>query len=190
MMKMNKHGEWSGKIHGKLPQSEKVSESEAEKNLAGWKRAMADYDNLHKRLSEDVTKARFGGVEETLRTFLPVIDYFDAALASIPQDISKNEWVIGVGHIQRAFLDALKTLGVETIDQENIPFDPKIHDAVEYVSESQTAPGNVCNILSKGYRLNDKVLRAARVKVSGKNNNKQEFQSLAAEDELANASDA
>jgi len=190
MMKMNKFGEWSGKIHGKLPHNEPNLKLEAEKNLAGWKRAMADYDNLHKRLSEDVSKARQKGTEETLRSLLPVIDYFDAALANVPQEIAQNQWVMGVGHIQRAFLDALKTLGVETISEENVSFDPKIHEAVEHVQDDKVVPGNICSILSKGYRLGDQVLRAAKVKVSSENNNKKEFQSLAAEDDLANASDA
>ena len=161
------HGEWSAKLHGKNNLSVNNSEmqKEAEKYLAGWKRAMADYDNLHKRMAEDVVKARQNGTEEALRSMLPVVDYFDAALSNVPEEIRENQWVMGVGHIQRAFLDALKTQGVEIITETNVPFDPSIHEAVEHVLDEKIEAGNVIAVVNKGYRLGEKILRAAKVKV-------------------------
>jgi len=167
-MNILKRGEKAAKIHGHITLNDKEMQfkKEAETNLAGWKRAMADYENLHRRIGEENLKARMNGTEEALQSMLPVLDYFDAAFAAIPEEIRQNEWVIGMTNIQKAFHNALQSQGVETIDSTDIAFDPKYHEAVEHVKDKTKPAGTVLTVVSKGYRLGNKVLRPAKVKVS------------------------
>ncbi|MDO8511785.1 MAG: nucleotide exchange factor GrpE [bacterium] len=167
-MNILKRGDKAQKIHSHItPNEEEMKlKEEAETNLAGWKRAMADYENLHRRMGEENMKARMNGTEEALRSMLQVLDYFDAAFTTIPEEISKNEWVIGMTNIQKAFLNALQTQGVEPIDATAVPFDPKYHEAVEHIKDETKPAGTVLTVVSKGYQLGNKVLRPAKVKVS------------------------
>lgn len=167
-MNILKHGDKAAKIHSHItPNEEEMKlKEEAETNLAGWKRAMADYENLHRRMNEENIKARMNGTEEALRSMLQVLDYFDAAFTAIPEEISKNEWVIGMTNIQKAFLNALQTQGVEPIDTIAVPFDPKYHEAVEHIKDETKPGGTVLTVVSKGYQLGNKVLRPAKVRVS------------------------
>lgn len=167
-MQILKRGEKAAKIHSHItPNAEEMKfKEEAETNLAGWKRAMADYENLHRRMGEENRKARMNGTEEALHAMLPVLDYFDAAFTSIPKEICKNEWVIGMTNIQKAFHNALQTQGVEAINDAEVSFDPKQHEAVEHIKDETKPPGTILAVVAKGYRLGDKVLRPAKVKVS------------------------
>jgi molecular chaperone GrpE len=140
--------------------------NEAEKNLAGWKRAMADYENLHKRMLEEKLTARQEGIETSLSSLLVVLDYFDAAFSSIPDEISQNPWVKGVENIQKAFLNALLNHGVQSISEINIPFNPDIHEAVEHINDENIPAGNVIKIIANGYQRDSKTIRPAKVRVS------------------------
>ena len=69
-------------------------------------------------------------------------------------------------NIQKAFLNALQTQGVEPIDATAVPFDPKFHEAVEHIKDETKPAGTVLMVVSKGYQLGNKVLRPAKVRVS------------------------
>ncbi len=155
----------SSLIHGLIPKKK----DDAEKYLEGWRRARADYENLHNRLGEERISARRDGVERTLRELLVVLDYFDAAFSSIPENIKDDQWVSGVVNIQKAFLNSLNNLGVKAIDSVDVPFDPTFHESLGYVTDEKIKEGNVAVIVAKGYEYEGKVLRPARVRVS-KNN--------------------
>lgn len=145
--------------------------NEAEKNLAGWKRAMADYENLHKRISEEKISARQEGIETSLNSLLVVLDYFNAAFSSIPPEIATNPWVKGVENIQKAFLDALSNQGIQIINEVDIPFDPAIHEAIEHVNDENIQAGNISSVIISGYRRENKTMRPAKVRISnGKEN--------------------
>jgi len=139
---------------------------EAERNLAGWKRAMADYENLHKRMLTEKLSARREGIEESLSSLLVVLDYFTAAFSSVPDEIAANPWVKGVENIQKAFLDTLSGLGVQPINEINVPFDPTTHEAVEHVNDENAPAGNVLSVITNGYRLGNKTIRPAKVRIS------------------------
>lgn len=139
---------------------------EAEKNLAGWKRAMADYENLHKRMLGEKVAARQEGIEECLSSLLIVLDYFTAAFSSVPNEIATNPWVKGVENIQKAFLNTLSGLGIQPIEEINVPFNPTIHEAVEHVNDENIPVGNVTSIITSGYRRENKTIRPAKVRIS------------------------
>lgn len=143
-----------------------IFKEEAEKNLAGWKRAMADYENLHKRMVEEKLTAHQEGIEASLNSLLAVLDYFNAAFSSIPDEISKNPWVKGVENIQKAFLDALSNQGIQPINEINVLFDPSTHEAVEHVNDKNIPAGKVSSIITTGYRRGNKTIRPAKVRIS------------------------
>lgn len=148
--------------------------NEVEKNLAGWKRAMADYENLHKRVMEEKLAARQEGIEESLSSLLVVLDYFNAAFSSIPDEIATNQWVKGVENIQKAFFDALSNLGIQTINEINVPFNPAMHEAVEHENDGNIPVGNVSSIIASGYRRGNKTIRPAKIRISNGKANQRE----------------
>lgn len=121
-----------------------------------WKRVLADYQNLEKRNKEEKAHHAFFILTEFLTKLLPVVDIFDKAGKHL-KDEGLN---IALYELQRVFID----LGLEEINQVNIPFDPYLHEAVE------TEPGEknnlVLEIFAKGYKYKNHLIRPAKVKVS------------------------
>jgi molecular chaperone GrpE len=138
---------------------------EASHYLEGWKRARADYENLHRRSAEERRAARVEGTQQALLSLLHVIDHFDAAFAEVPADLSSHPWVDGVRHIHKAFSQALEAEGVQTIADVHVAFDPSRHEAVEEVASDAPA-GTVTEVMTRGYVSGGTVLRPAKVKVS------------------------
>lgn len=144
--------------------------AQAAENLAGWQRALADYANL-KRESErgaaEFARYAAAGLVERL---LPVKDSFAKAHASYPADgdaAALAKWAEGIGHIKSQFDGVLKAAGVTTIDQADVPFDPALHEAMMMEPAADgVASGIVTKILEPGYKMHDRVLRAAKVTVT------------------------
>ena len=89
----------------------------------------------------------------------------DRAL-TVPEDGSAKDVLVGVGMVRRQFLSTLEELGVRVIPTEGAPFDPALHDAVETVPvEDPEQDGRILEELTRGYRTDEKVLRASRVTV-------------------------
>jgi molecular chaperone GrpE len=138
-------------------------QKERDEYLDGWKRAKADFVNYKKD-----EMARIEGIlklsnEQLIRDLIPVLDSFDLALDSLGEDKKMER---GVYLIRSQFEDVLKKYGLErvavTIGEE---FNPAVHDAVASV-ESEHPPGSVVEEVERGYKLGNKVIRAARVKVA------------------------
>ncbi len=159
-----KKGINSSLIHSEII---KVSDhvKKSDEHLEGWKRARADYENLHARMTEEISKARKEGKIDAIRSFLDVIDYFDSAFASMPKDLEKNDWANGIKYIQKAFLDSLVRMGITTVGEIGEKFDPQFHEPLEHVA-SDEPEGTIVLVIAKGYVMGDTVLRPARVKVS------------------------
>jgi molecular chaperone GrpE len=152
---------------GREPEVEGRVEPEAE---AEWRdlalRLQAEMDNYRKRqqrlAEEQIRAAR----EELLRSFLPIVDNLERALAaSGGKESGLRE---GVQLTHREMLQRLRQEGVERIQALNRPFDPNWHEAVSAVPHdgSGIAPGTVLKVVEPGYRLGDRLLRPARVIVA------------------------
>ena len=127
----------------------------ADDYLNGWKRAKADfinYKNSEKKLWEDFKKTVN---EDLLKKLLPFLDSLDEALK-----MTNNE---GFVKIKEQLLGILRKEGLEVIEKEGIDFDPTIHEAIE----GKQASGTV-KIIQKGYFLNNRLLRPAKVKINKK----------------------
>ena len=130
-------------------------------NLA--QRVQADFDNFRRRNSAVRAEAYEDGKRDTVKELLPVLDNIERALASAGEEESALK--TGVEMVHRGLMETLKRMGVEAIDRLGEPFDPELENAVLQGGEDEGEPGTVCAVLQKGYRLGNRVLRHAMVKV-------------------------
>ncbi len=129
--------------------------------LDSWKRCQADFENYKK----DQAKAREEFVKfskmDMISQILPVLDNFEASLAHVPEKEKDSAWVTGITHIKRQIEDVLKNNNIEEIEAKaGDKFNPEIHEAVTGKGEK------VKKVMQKGYKFNEKVIRAVRVEVS------------------------
>lgn len=126
----------------------------------GYLRLKADFENYKKNNKDVGTKMYNEGKTDTLINIFPVLDSFELGIAH-----GSEEEIKGLQAIYRQFVEILNKMKVIAIDEVGVDFDPNIHDAVMRVEDSENS-GKVVEILKKGYKSNDKVLRYAMVKVA------------------------
>lgn len=129
-------------------------------------RAKADYQNLQRRSAADRLDAvRFANAE-LMRALLVVADDFERALQAGQAHQGVDAVTDGVRIIYDHFVKALKDQGLEPIESLHQPFDPTIHEALMQRPTAAHAPGTVVEEVAKGYRLNERVIRPAKVVVA------------------------
>lgn len=129
-------------------------------------RAYADADNTRKRLEKDFEQRDKYKLQSFAKEILPVLDNCERALALKPADGADEAYVRGFQMVYKQLQTALEKEGVEEIDALGKEFDPNWHQAMMTEHVEGTEPGMVLEVLQKGYRLHDRLLRAAMVKVS------------------------
>lgn len=139
------------------------AEQKIEEYLNLAQRVQADFDNFRRRNSAVRAEAYEDGKRDTVKELLPVLDNIERALASAGEEESALK--TGVEMVHRGLMETLKRMGVEAIDRLGEPFDPELENAVLQGGEDEGEPGMVCAVLQKGYRLGNRVLRHAMVKV-------------------------
>lgn len=126
-------------------------------------RKQAEFANYRRR-TEGVRQEAFDdGRRDAIDKLLPVIDNIERALAAAGDEESGLR--SGVEMVLRQTLEVFGKMGVETIDPLGQPFDAELHNAVMQGSEDEGEPGTVCMVLQKGYKLGNRVIRHAMVKV-------------------------
>jgi len=133
----------------------------AEEYLAGWKRAMADYQNREKEIMRDREDMMVFATRGIITDLLPVLDNLKAAFAHIPEETKPSDWAQGLLHVIRQFEEMLKSYGVTVMTTVGELFDPMRHEAVG--EETGENPGTILREVQAGYEINGKVLRVARV---------------------------
>ncbi len=136
---------------------------ESSKFQEKFKRSQADFANYRRRVKEDKKGLAVKYKCEVIDALLPVLDNFERALESSDRD---DEFSRGVEMIYRQFKDSLKKEGVEEIEAEGEEFDHEYHEAVEQVEAGESEEGTVVEEVQTGYRLDDRVIRPALVKVA------------------------
>ena len=126
-------------------------------------RTLAEYDNFRKRSQKEKEAIYPDAVANTIQNFLPVLDNFERAMAF---ECTDGEFRKGMDLIQKAFHDALAKLGVEEIPAMGEVFDPNLHSAVMHVEDENFAENTICEVFQKGYKMGDRVIRFAMVKVA------------------------
>lgn len=134
-------------------------------SLNNWKRCLADFDNYKKRQSENHKEFTKYAAEGVISDILPVLDNFHAATEHIPQNDAESPWVTGIMFIQQQMEKVLEEHGVTKIEISiGDEFDPRIMEAVKNNEEKKLDENaKVQKIAQPGYRIGEKVLRAARV---------------------------
>jgi molecular chaperone GrpE len=146
----------------------KLEETEKLKNeyLAGWQRARADLINYKKEEMERVGSFIKIAQEGLIFEFLAILDNFDIAEKKIPKELKENENVKGLLQIKQQILDFLKKKGVEEIKSVGEKFNPAYHEVVGEVDTDEFETGTIVEEVQKGYKINGRVLRPAKVKVA------------------------
>lgn len=139
------------------------SEREVEKLREALLRTRAEMDNMQKRAERDMDKARRYQHEALMRDLLPVIDGLEQGLENAAEGDSARE---GLELTRKLLLKALEDHGLEVVNPEGERFDPQWHEAMSVQPSEDAEPDTVLMVLQKGYRLNDRLLRAARVIVA------------------------
>lgn len=131
-------------------------------------RLRAELENLQRRAEQNLEKAHKYGVEKFAEAMLPVVDSLEKGLETgASSDSVKLEAIQqGCELTLKMLVDALKKFNIEPIDPLNQPFNPEYHEAILMQESAGTAPGNILAVIQKGYTLNGRVLRPARVIVA------------------------
>ncbi len=148
------------------PESDLVAERDKYLELA--QRTQADFENYRKRAAKDAATAGERAKAGLVRELLPVLDNLERALATAGGENGDEASVVeGVRLVRADLVGVLERSGVESFDPVGEPFDPTVHEALSTrPAPDGTHPGIVMDVVEKGYRLNDTVLRPARVIVS------------------------
>ncbi|HEX3740335.1 MAG TPA: nucleotide exchange factor GrpE [Terriglobales bacterium] len=160
----------AGEDAGRTNQSASDGDSELEKLRAErdslvdrLARMQAEFDNARKRATKEQQDFRDYALVDTIKAIIPVLDSFDRALQSSPE---KSEFHSGMELIHKQLMDALTKLGVKPISAEGERFDPRYHEAIELVDTHDADDQQVIEELQRGYKLKDRLLRPAMVKVA------------------------
>ncbi|MBM7569612.1 nucleotide exchange factor GrpE [Aquibacillus albus] len=129
-------------------------------------RVQAEYDNFRKRTQREKESDLKYKSQSIVTELLPVVDNFERALNVELKDESANSFVEGMEMVYRQLTDTLKKEGVEEIKTEGEQFDPHLHQAVMQVEDDQYDSNVIVEELQKGYKLKDRVIRPAMVKVN------------------------
>lgn len=126
-------------------------------------RKQAEFANYRRRTEGIRAEAYDDGRRDAIAQLLPVVDNLERALAAAGEE--GNALKSGVEMVLRQTRDALTKMGVEEIDPQGQPFDAELMNAVMQGSADEGEPGTVCMVLQKGYKLGERVIRHAMVKV-------------------------
>ncbi len=142
-------------------------QAQADEYLAALQRERAEFLNFKRRTAEE-RQREFGlAAEDLIRKVLAVADDFDRAIDARPESIAADAWFEGVSAIDRKLRLLLDSEGVTAIDaQPGTPFDPHEHEAIANVPDTERREGEIVELIRRGYRLRDRVLRPALVAVA------------------------
>ena len=139
--------------------------AKAEEHWDRLVRTTADFDNFKKRAAREKQEAIKFANEALLQKLIPVLDHFDMALAAVQpgQDAAAQSLQKGISMVCEQLRAVLAEAGLEEVDATGKPFDPNFHEAVSQRETADAPEGQVVQQLRKGYKLRERLLRAASV---------------------------
>jgi molecular chaperone GrpE len=140
-------------------------EKDKKDNWDRYLRAAADLENLRKRQKRELDDAKLESKGRVLKEMLPVVDNLERAIEHATTQAGTNPIVEGVQLVLRQFVTAFERLEVTPIEALGQPFDPNLHEAISQ-QESDAAPGTVVQVLQRGYKAGERLLRPALVVVA------------------------
>ena len=127
-------------------------------------RLQADFENQRKRIAKEQADYRDYALVDAIKQLLPIVDSFDRAIQH--EGGEDKDFRAGVELINRQLHDALTKMGVRPIPAKGEPFDPHLHEAVQMVDTDEYPDHHVIDELQRGYKLKDRLLRPAMVRVA------------------------
>ena len=144
-----------------------AAQQQAEEYLAALQRERAEFQNFRRRTAEERERDLGLAGEDLIRKVLALADDFDRAIEARPDSIATDPWFEGVSAIDRKLRTLLESEGVTAIDSApGTSFDPREHEAIANVPGTGRAEGEIVELIRRGYRLRDRVLRPALVAVA------------------------
>ena len=132
-------------------------------------RAKAEVQNVRRVAEQEVRKARLYGVESLAKNFLSVGDNLERAIESLNEDSKPKDLEEGLKLILKSYEDALETGGIISIDPKGEPFNPEQHEALSVIENEELEPNSIIEVIQRGFMIQDRVLRPAKVIVTKKN---------------------
>jgi molecular chaperone GrpE len=139
--------------------------SELEESRSRHLRLAADFENFKKRARQEQLDTVQYATANLAERLLPVVDDFQRVMEHVPEGVDEN-WLKGVQLTLQKLEEVLASVGVEPIQPVGQPFDPKLHEAIGSEESDEHPEDTVVSELRRGYRIHDRVLRPALVKVS------------------------
>jgi molecular chaperone GrpE len=149
--------------HGRPEDAAKREIADLKVKLARWQ---ADFQNMQRRAAREVLEARQNADADFAKAMLQVLDHFDMALSVDPTKVDTKGLLDGVKITYDELKKVLANRGIESFDATGKPFDPHQHEAVMQEPSDKFPPMTVVQTFQQGYRIGDRVLRPAKVKVS------------------------
>lgn len=151
----------------KLRKALEEKSAEAERYLDQWRRTAADFANYRKLQERERQQLIETANASLLLSLLPVLDDMDRALAQIPAEFAETDWVEGVKLVVHKMRLILEKAGLQEITlAKGDMFDPYLHEALQREESDEYPEGSILEICQRGYKLGERVLRPALVKVS------------------------
>jgi molecular chaperone GrpE len=126
-------------------------------------RLQAEFENYRKRTAREQAEFREYAVADTIKNLLPILDNFDLALRQTNEGTALRS---GIELIRKQMDDVLSRLGVQVVPAQGSSFDPRVHEAIEMVESADHADHEVIDELQRGYKLKERLLRPAMVRVA------------------------
>jgi molecular chaperone GrpE len=148
------------------PEDIEAIKAERDSYLDMARRERADFDNYRKRMERDMAQIKRESLARFLKEFFTPLDDMDRVLQECEKNHSFESLVTGVRIMEENFWRVLAKIGVRKIDAKGKPFDPGLHEAMAMVPSGDVPPNTVLEVYEAGYKLDEFILRPARVVVS------------------------
>lgn len=137
----------------------------ADENFSGWQRSQADFSNFRKRQEQDLAVRAQLAQAGLISALLPVLDDLERAWQVLPRELYQFSWIQGIDLIEQKLRACLASYGLSPIEALGKDFDPHHHEAVMTEEGNPAEMTTVVQEFQKGYKLHERVLRPALVKV-------------------------
>jgi len=149
-----------------LTEDREKAEQQAKDYLDGWQRERAEFQNYRRRVERDQAQTTLNITGQVIKKYLVILDDLDRALKTRPTQGEGAAWSAGIELIYRKLQTILESEGVERIPAENQVFDPTMHEALTHEDSPDHQSGQIIEVIQQGYKIGDRVLRPALVRVA------------------------
>ncbi|WP_250278185.1 nucleotide exchange factor GrpE [[Clostridium] colinum] len=142
------------------------AEASSKEYLDKLQRSMAEFDNFRKRTNLEKASMYENGTRDAIEKLLPILDNFERAILSTTDEDKESAMFKGIDMIFNQMVETFKNMGIEEVAGVGESFDPNIHNAVLHIEDDTLGENVVAEVMQKGYKYKDKVIRPSMVKVA------------------------